>query len=58
MLKGSPDDCRTAFRTLLGYRKMRVFPDEERRFRVDGMLELDLETADPGWWATGVGVPR
>ena len=44
--EGSPDDCRAAFRVLLGDRKMRVFPDAERRFRVEGMLELALETAD------------
>lgn len=34
--EGSPDDCRATFRALLGDRKMRVFPDEERRFRVEG----------------------
>ncbi len=44
--EGSPDDRRAAFRALLGSRKMRVFPDAERRFRVEGMLELALDTAD------------
>jgi len=44
--RGSREDCRAAFRALLCDRKMRVFPDEERRFRVEGMLELALETAD------------
>jgi hypothetical protein len=42
--EGSPDDCRAAFRALLGGRRMRVFPDQEHRFRVEGMLELALET--------------
>jgi hypothetical protein len=42
----APEERRDAFRALLGNRKMRVFPDAERRFRVEGLFELSLESAD------------
>jgi hypothetical protein len=32
-------------RALLGDRRMRVLSDEERRFRVEGLFELELEEA-------------
>jgi hypothetical protein len=44
--EGAPEERRAAFRTLLGDRKMKVFPDPERRFRVEGLFELALETTD------------
>ena len=43
---GAPEERRRAFRALLGDRRMRVLPDDERRFRVEGLFELPLETAD------------
>jgi hypothetical protein len=43
---GSPERARSAFRALLGDRRMRVGPDPERRFRVEGIFELALETGD------------
>lgn len=53
--EGATEKRRAAFRALLGDRKMRVFPDEERRFRVEGLFELTLEAADAravGHWAS------
>jgi len=44
--EGSADARLDAFRALLGDRRMRVFPDPERRFRVEGLFELSLEMAD------------
>jgi len=42
-----PDDARRALlRSLLRDRRMRVLSDEEQRFRVEALFELDLETAD------------
>ncbi len=43
---GSPEHARAGFRALLGGRRMRVGPDPERRFRVEGVFELALETTD------------
>jgi len=43
---GAPDARRGAFLALLGDRRMRVFSDEEQRFRVEGLFELVLETRD------------
>lgn len=43
---GAPDSRRDAFRALLGDRRMRVLPDAEHRFRIEGLFELDLETTD------------
>jgi hypothetical protein len=45
-LEGDLEERRDAFRAPLGDRKMCVFPDPERRFRVDGIFELALETTD------------
>lgn len=45
-LLGSPELARTAFRALLVGRRMRVGPDPEQHFRVEGLFELELETAD------------
>jgi len=46
-LAGSPEHCRAAFRALLGPDgRMRVHSDAERRFRVVGLFELELETID------------
>jgi hypothetical protein len=45
-LAGDPEERRTAFRELLGDRRMRVLPDEDRRFRVEGIFELGLEACD------------
>jgi hypothetical protein len=43
---GAPEARRAAFRAFLGDRKMRVLPDPEQQFRVEGLFELVLETAD------------
>ena len=43
---GEHDARRGAFRALLGDRRMRVLPDPGRLFRVEGLFELVLETAD------------
>jgi DNA invertase Pin-like site-specific DNA recombinase len=44
--EGGPEERRTAFRALLGDRRMRVFRDNERLFRVEGLFELTLEATD------------
>ena len=44
--EGGPEERRTAFRALLGDRRMRVFRDGERLFRVEGLFELALEATD------------
>ncbi|HBZ70559.1 MAG TPA: hypothetical protein DEP35_12860 [Deltaproteobacteria bacterium] len=41
----SLQDRREAFRALLGNRRMRLGPDRERGFRVEGVFSLDLESA-------------
>ncbi len=43
---GAPETRRSAFRSLLGNRRMCVLPDADQRFRVEGLFELTLETAD------------
>jgi hypothetical protein len=45
-LASAPEERRAAFRTFLAGRRMRVFPDEEQRFWVEGLFELCLETPD------------
>lgn len=45
-LAGDADARRGAFRALLGDRRMSVFADPERTFRVEGLFELDLEMPD------------
>jgi len=42
--EGSPEKRRDAFRALLGDRRMRVYPDPDRCFRIEGLFELALET--------------
>jgi hypothetical protein len=44
--EGEPEERRAAFRALLDDRKLRVLPDAERRFRVEGLFERALETTD------------
>jgi hypothetical protein len=71
--EGAPEECRAALRALLGGRRMRVLPDPEQRFRVEGLFELSLETTDSrslqgtgslhsvvagGRYATGEHLPR
>src|SRR5271167_5099293 len=41
--RGDPDQSRTALRLLLGGRRLRVGADAERGFRVDGLLEIEVE---------------
>lgn len=46
--EGSPEDCRAGFLGLLGGRRMRIGPDPERVFRVEGIFELPWnENAPP-----------
>ena len=42
-LTGTPEQGRAALRALLGDRRLRVGPDTERGFRIDGELEVTLE---------------
>jgi hypothetical protein len=42
-LTGTPEQGRAALVALLGDRRLRVGPDAERGFRIDGELELALE---------------
>jgi hypothetical protein len=43
---GAPEVRRGAFRALLGERRLRVLADPAQRFRVEGLFELTVETAD------------
>ena len=45
-LEGDAEERRTAFRELLGDRRLRVLPDVERRFRLEGLFEFALEARD------------
>ena len=47
-LSGAPEDARRVFAALLGDRHMRVAPDPERGFRVEGLFEWSLEARAPG----------
>jgi len=40
----SGPESRAALRSLLGNRRLRVGPDPDRGFRVEGLLEVELET--------------
>lgn len=51
--RGAPAQSRTVLRSLLGDRRLRVGADAERGFRVDGLLEVEIEIGataaqDPG----------
>jgi len=42
-------ESRAALRSLLGDRRLQVGPDPERGFRVDGLLEVEIESGSrPG----------
>lgn len=47
-LAGAPSEMRDALRALLRDRRIRVYPDAEKRFRIEGILELALESTTPG----------
>ena len=47
-LQGSPVHARAALGSLLGDRRMRVGPDSERGFRVEGLFEWSPEVRVPG----------
>jgi hypothetical protein len=49
--KGEPEAARGALRALLGTRRLRVGPDPDRGFRVEGLFLLPLETRAP--WGHG-----
>jgi hypothetical protein len=49
--EGEPESAREALRTLLGTRPLRVGPDPDRGFRVEGLFILPLETRAP--WGHG-----
>lgn len=62
-LEGSPEDCRRGFEALLGGRRMVVYADVARGFRVEGlfavpwMQEAPQEPSDSLGGITGSGGP-
>ncbi len=48
LLERGGDDGRRALRSLLAPRRMRVSSDPVRGFRVEGLIELRIETENPG----------
>ena len=48
LLLGAPDEGRQALRMLLDGERLRVYPDEARRFRVEGTMTWPVDEAAPG----------
>src|SRR5690606_5457582 len=47
-LEGAPDHAQRALRSLLGGERLRVYSDDARGFRVEGLLRVPISSEPPG----------